>query len=373
MMRSNLLTLGLTLGLSLLTSSIALAQDANSSPPPVLTHEKTSVLMERVIDKVIRPGYRDFSEKSGLLTDGMMQLCTTPSPANLGNAKAAFADTAKAWARIEMVRVGPVLEKNRFERILFYPDKKGLGLRQVQALLASSDETATSPDTLAAKSVAVQGLGALEFLLYGTGSEELTASAKSYRCQYALAVAGNVQHIAMELMQAWDGTEGISKDWKNPGPQSAAFRQDQEAVTEVLGILVHAAEAMRDQRIETFYKGEEAQTFPKQALFWRSGLTFAMLGENLAGIQTLLDQSEIKTLLNDDQASIVSSIDFVLKSLRQVASRLPKDVETAVTEKDEREKLDFILLNSRDLIVRLNNDLGGGLGLAAGFSFSDGD
>ena len=373
MMRNNLLTLGLTLGLSLLTTTVALAQDANLSPPPVLTHEKTSGLMERVIDKVIRPGYRDFSEKSGLLTDGMMQLCTTPSPANLDKAKAAFADAAKAWAHIEMVRVGPVLEKNRFERILFYPDKKGLGLRQVQGLLASLDETATSPDTLAAKSVAVQGLGALEFLLHGTGSEELTATSESYRCQYGLAIAGNVQHIAMELVQAWDSPNGIAKDWKNPGPQSAAFRQDQEAVTEVLGILVHAAEALRDQRVETFYKGEAAQTFPKQALFWRSGLTFAMLGENLAGIQTLLDQSEIKTLLNEDQSSIVSSIDFVLKSLIHTAALLPREVDAAVSQKEERQKLDFILLNSRDLIVRLNNDLGGGLGLAAGFSFSDGD
>lgn len=363
----------IALGLILSSSTSGLAQDANLSPPPVLTHEKATALMTGAIDNVIRPGYRDFTDKAGQLTDRMAQLCAEPSKTNLEQAREAFVRTARSWGRIEMVRVGPVLEKNRFERVLFYPDKKGLGLRQVQALLAEPDETATSPATLATKSVAVQGLGALEFLLYGTGSEELSTKANSYRCRYALAIGGNLQKIGTELVQAWDDPDGIQKDWKNPGPQSAAFRTDNEAVTAVLGILVHAAEALRDQRVESFYKGEEAQAFPKQALFWRSGLSFAMLGENLEGVKQMLDESGMQTLLNDDQRSIISSIDFVLKSLMRAVGTLNPDIEVAVKDPEQRKKLDFVLLNSRDLILRLNDSLGGGLGLSAGFSFSDGD
>lgn len=373
MMRSMFATLGLTFSLSLVGMTTALAQGSNSSPAPVLTHEKTSALMERVIGKVIQPGYRDFSEKSGLLTDRMMQLCTTPSSTNLDQAKTAFSEAAKSWARIEMVRVGPVLEKNRFERILFYPDKKGLGLRQVQALLAAPDDAATSPDTLSEKSVAVQGLGALEFLLYGTGSEELNSTAKSYRCRYGLAIAGNVQHIAMELVQAWDDPNGITKDWKNPGPQSATFRQDQEAVTEVLGILVHAAEALRDQRVESFYKGSDAQSFPKQALFWRSGLTFPMLSANLEGLRHLVHASDIKELLKPSQIWIVNSIDVYFKSLTTLAQDIDPNLETAVSTSQQKAKLDALLSDSRDLIILFNDDLGQALGLTTGFSFSDGD
>lgn len=366
-------TLMFAFSLVLSTAGGAFAQDANPSPPPVLTHEKTVALMEATIEKVIEPGYRDFTDKAGQLTDRMMQLCSMPSQANLEQARDAFARTARSWGQIEIVRVGPVLEKNRFERVLFYPDKKGVGLRQVQALLSTSDEAAASPATLASKSVAVQGLGALEFLLYGTGFEEVATKADSYRCRYGLAIAGNIQRIGTELVQAWDDQNGISKDWKNPGPQSAAFRTDQEAVTEVLGILVHASEALRDQRIESFYKGEEAQAFARQALFWRSGLSFAMLNENLEGVQNMLNVSGIINLLNDDQQSIVSSIDFVLKSLIRTVNKINTDVEKAVTNPDDRQRLDFVLLNSRDLIIRLNDGLGGGLGLGAGFSFSDGD
>lgn len=356
-----------------LSTTSLLAQDANLAPPPELTQAGARTVMAKVVDGFIRPGYRRFTDSSGHLTTAMMQLCSAPSPQTLDAARNAFANAASDWARIEVVRVGPVIEKNRFERILFYPDRKGTGLRQVQALLANPDETATTPDGLSGKSVAMQGLGALEFVLHGTGSEALASEPNGFRCRYGLAVAGNVQKVATELIQLWDDQDGVARDWKNPGPDSAVFRTPQEAMTEVLGILVHAAEAVRDQRVESFYKGEDNNTFPKQALFWRSGLTFKMLTGNLQGIKDLLDSSGLNALLSPDQQSIIGSIDFVLISLERVAGGITPDVEKAVSDAAQRQKLDFVLLNGRDLILRLNNDLGGGLGLGAGFSFSDGD
>jgi uncharacterized protein len=361
------------LSLIALSATSVLAQDANLSPPPELTEAGARTVMAKVVDGFIRPGYRRFSESSGQLTTAMMQLCAAPSPETLGQARQAFATAATDWARIEVVRVGPVIEKNRFERILFYPDRKGTGLRQVQALLANPDETATTPDGLAGKSVAMQGLGALEFVLHGTDAQTLSGEANGFRCRYGLAVAGNVQRVATDLVEVWDDPDGIARDWKAPGPDSAVFRTPREAMTEVLGILVHAAEALRDQRVETFYKGESNNTFPRQALFWRSGLTFPMLNGNLRGIKDLLDTSGLKDLLSPDQRSIISSIDFVLASLTRVTKTLTPDVDAAVTDEAQRQKLDFVLLNSRDLILRLNDSLGGGLGLGAGFSFSDGD
>ncbi len=69
--------------------------------------------------------------------------------------------------------MGPAREDNRFERLFFWPDRRGRGLRQVQGILAEEDETATDPATLYQKSVAVQGLLALDFVLSGEGNETL--------------------------------------------------------------------------------------------------------------------------------------------------------------------------------------------------------
>ncbi len=160
-----------------------------------------------------------------------------------------------------------------------------------------------------------------------------------------------------------------TKDWKNPGPQSATFRQDQEAVTEVLGILVHAAEALRDQRWKFLIQGEgcDAQSFPKQALFWRSGLTFPMLSANLEGLRHLVHASDIKELLKPSQIWIVNSIDVYFKSLTTLAQDIDPNLETAVITSQQKAKLDALLSDSRDLIILFNDDLGQALGLTTGF------
>ena len=52
---------------------------------------------------------------------------------------------------------------------------------------------------------------------------------------------------------------------------------------------------------------------------------------------------------------------------------LPPSIEKAVSTPAEQEKIAFLLVNSRDLILRLNTEYGGAIGLGAGFSFADGD
>ncbi|GEO83717.1 MULTISPECIES: imelysin family protein [Alphaproteobacteria] len=362
--------LGIVTAFSL--TAVAVAQDATLAPPALHTDAIPAVL-EKAVDGFIRPGYSHFRDEAAALETDMRALCVAPSAVELDKARAGFDSTVRAWSTIEIVRVGPIIENNRFERILFYPDRKSTGLKQVQAILAKPDESATAVETLKDKSVAMQGLGALEFVLFGTGSDGLLAEKDSFRCRYGAAIAGNLVRLGGELSTEWDRPDGIQNAWKHPGPGNVVFRDGREAVTELLGILVHGAEAIRDQRIENFYKGEENNTFPKQAIYWRSGQTWTSIQGNVEGLRSLLKVSGMDKLVNEDSRSIVSSLDFVAKSLIRVAGDINPDIETAVSDPIEREKLDFLLLNSKDLILRLSNDYGGAIGLTAGFSFSDGD
>jgi predicted lipoprotein len=350
----------------------ALAQE--SSPTVgVLDAAKVPAVMERAVDGFIRPGYRHFTEEADTMEESMAMLCDAPSSKSLTNAQSTFGDLVEAWSRIEIVRVGPVLDDNRFERILFFPDRKGTGLKQVQAALAKPDPSVTSVETLKGKSVAMQGLGALEFVLFGTGAETLTTTEGSYRCQYGTAIAANLQRLGSELSAAWDAPTGVAAAWKAPGPDNPLYRDEAEAAKELLGVLVHAAETIRDQRIEQFYKGEPKKALPRQAIYWRSGNTFRSITANIEAVRALLDTSGMVDLLAEGNRSVVSSTDFVARSLSRVSGDIKPDVAKVFEDPAQIAKLDFLLLNSRDLILRLNNDLGGGIGLAAGFSFSDGD
>ncbi|MGQ3210244.1 imelysin family protein [Shinella sp.] len=367
-----MVTLLLAAGLLLSASLPAAAQEGGAPVLPDLTDEIVTGIMTRAVDDVIRPGYRAFQASAGALAETTTAFCKAPSEDGRKAVDDAFRQAVTDWGHIEIVRIGPVIEDNRFERILFYPDRKGTGLKQVQALLQKQDEADTKAETMGGKSVAIQGFGAIEFALYGTGSETLMNTPDGFRCRYAAAVATHIETTAGQLVAAWDAPDGVQRDWKHPGPQNPVFRTAKEAMTALLGILVHGAEAVRDQRIETFYRNGGIAR-PKSAVFWRSGNTWTSITANIDGLKTLFDKSGMADLVDPNVASINGNIEFVLKSLHRIAPTIDPDMEKAVSTPAEQQKINFLLVNTRDLIVSLDGGYGGAIGLGSGFSFSDGD
>ncbi|MEZ2131995.1 MULTISPECIES: imelysin family protein [unclassified Sinorhizobium] len=341
-------------------------------PPSGLNEEAVPAVIQRAIDEVIRPGYRNMQQSAARLTTAMKDLCDGGTEQTLERAKTAFDDTIRYWSIIEIVQTGPVMDDNRFEHILFYPDRKGVGLKQVQALIAKADEKDTTIDAIAAKSVALQGLTALEYVLYGSGSESLITEKNGFRCRYGAAVAGNIQREAGKIVAAWEKPDGVQASWKHPGPDSADFMDNREAVTALLGILVHGAENVRDQRLETFYKGGDTTPRPRMAIYWRSRNTWKSMAANLEGLKTFWEKAGMADLLPPDKRAVVAEIDASFKALLEAVPKLNPDIEVAVSDA-ERAKLDTLLATSRNLITELNDQYGAAIGLSAGFSFSDGD
>ena len=372
--RPPFLRFGFLLAGSLLfaTSLPASAQEGSAPAVPELSEEIVTGIMTRAIDDVIRPGYRTFEASAGKLAETTTAYCKAPSDDGRKAVDAAFRQAVADWGRIEIVRIGPVIDDNRFERILFYPDRKGTGLKQVQALLQKADEADADAATMGSKSVAIQGFGAIEFALYGTGSDAIAKEPNAFRCRYAAAVATHIQTTAGQLAAAWDAPDGVQKDWKHPGPDNPVFRTGKEAMTAMLGILVHGAEAVRDQRIETFYRNGGIAR-PKSAVFWRSQNTWASIEANLEGLQTLFDKSGMGDLIDPSIASVNGNIDFILKSLRRMTPTIDTDMEKAVSTPAEQQKINFLLVNTRELILAFDGGYGGAIGLGSGFSFSDGD
>jgi uncharacterized protein len=375
-MRLPFASLPLALSLIFLAAPAA-AQEGGALSPRVVEEAAVPRVMAQAVDGFIIPGYRDLAEATNALSEASAALCKSPSEATLEAARSAFSSVVERWSAIEIIRLGPALEQNRFERFLFYPDRKSTGLKQVQAILAKKDESATSPETLKGKSVAVQGLGALEFVLYGTGAEVLSGKEGDFRCRYGLAVSQNLRSIAGELLAAWEKPDGIQAAWKKPGPGNPLFRDNREAATELLGVLVHSVEMIKDQRLRTFYAGTVDGTpdrgRPKLAIYWRSANTMPAISANLGGLQRLFDTAGMESLLPADRRSIAGSIDFLFKALIAATDGLDGPIEDALADERQRAKLDFIALNTADLLDRLNREFGGSIGLGAGFSFADGD
>ena len=138
-----------------------------------------AAIARAALTEVIRPGYAALAGAAGALQGKMRRALPATVGAGPRQAKQAFAATVAAWSKVEILRFGPVTEDHRYERLFYWPDPKGIGLRQVQEALAKQDESVTLPDELAGKSVALQGLPALEYLLYGDGAEASPRNARS--------------------------------------------------------------------------------------------------------------------------------------------------------------------------------------------------
>ncbi len=119
----------------------------------------------------------------------------------------------------------------------------------MNAVLAAKDPAATDQTTLSAKSVAVQGLTALEYLLYGDGSDTLTGPDGAYRCAYAAAAAANVDRIAQELNGAWAEGGPATRLMTEPGAGNPLFQTHHEAAGKLIATIANGLELAADSMV----------------------------------------------------------------------------------------------------------------------------
>ncbi|MFI0847486.1 imelysin family protein [Mesorhizobium sp. IMUNJ 23232] len=348
---------------------LAVAAVATFGISPALAANAT---VQKAIDGFVRPAYAAFHTAAAKETGDVQALCAEPSQERLAAAQKNFVALVSTWSQVEIVRFGPVTEENRLDRILFWPDRKSIGLKQVQAALAGKDATASDPALLSGKSVAMQGLGALEFVLFGTGYEMLAEEGDPYRCAYGLAIARNLDGMAKAIADGWQASDGIAKIWANPGPDNPLYRSDDEALTELFDVFVHGLEMLRDVRLNGFLGNTPDDDKPKQAIFWRSGATVISLGGNLDGMKKLFDASELASLLPSESAWVADSINFEFNT----SDRMIGHATTAIAEVlagEQRGGLPAFRLITSHLSELFGVNLAAALGLSAGFSSLDGD
>lgn len=325
------------------------------------------------ITEAIRPGFAQYAEETASLQLNVADLCSTPSEATLDTARNQFKSAVTAWSRVELYRLGPLTEENRSDRILFWPDRKGIALRQVQGVLADADADATDPAKLAGKSVAMQGLGALEFLLFGTGAERLTSAEGDFRCRYALAIATLQADTAAQLSTEWNDPEGISKRLLAPSESDPDYRSFREVAEALTGLLAHGTEAIRDQRLLPFLGRDGAAPKPKSALFWRSGMTVPSINANFEGLRALLEKSRIAEATTADNLWVGNSATFEFGNAERAGKLVTQSVEQALADPKQKKALDYLVIVTQSLDTILGESLAAALGLSVGFSSLDGD
>jgi len=349
---------------------LALASAAMAVAGPA---KAENAVVAAAIEGFVKPSYAEFHSAASDMRSKMDTLCAGQSADRHAATQGAFLALVTAWSRVETIRFGPVSEDNRLDRILFWPDRKGIGLKQVQATLADKDATAADPATLKDKSIAMQGLGALEFVLFGTGAEALDAPGDPYRCAYGRAIAGNIEDMTAGILAGWQDKDGIARQWANPGADNPLYRTDDEAMTELFNVFVHGLEMIRDVRLNGFLGQAAQDDKPKQAIYWRSGGTVTSIAANVEGLRALFDKSGLAGLLPDDSKWIAQSVDFEFDNARRSSDVATGPIAEILENKDKRKALEVVRLITSHLSELFGVSMAGELGLTAGFSSLDGD
>jgi len=327
------------------------------------------------LTEVIRPGYAAFAAATGSLDDKVAALCKQPSADALQAAKDSFAGAVDAWSKVEIFRFGPIMQDRRYERLFFWPDPKSLGLRQVEDALAKKDEDVTDPAKLAAKSVALQGLPALEYLLYGDGADGLATSggAAAFRCRFASSAATNVDCIAKNVVEGWSAGSPYEKAFLEPAPENAIYHTPKEVTLELFKSFASGIELVRDEKLGKPLGATSAEAKPKLAAFWRSDLAFANMIGNLGGVSLLFSKGGFAGVVDADSSGVSDSILFDLNHAIEVLRGMTKPFAGVASDEELRAKLEAVRVELKSAGQTAGDIIARSAGLTFGFNAMDGD
>ncbi|WP_339079959.1 imelysin family protein [Pseudomonas sp. TMP9] len=321
-------------------------------------------------DGVVLPIYSAWHEADRQLASSGQAFCTNQQ--SLAQARQAFASAQSAWAAVQPVLLGPLAEGNRAWQVQFWPDKKNLVARQVEALV--SKKPTLTPADLDTSSVVVQGLTAYEYLLFDSAIDLNNAEQKARYCPLLVAIGQHQQTLAADVLASWQSEDGMAaqlKDFPN-----ARFAEAPEAVAELLRTHVSAIDGLKKKLGTPMGRQSNGQPQPYQAEAWRSNASLTNLAASLASAERMwlgAEQDGIQALLGSDQDALKQRINVAYSDTRQRLAAAQRPLAELLGDEAGRAELSA-LYDSLSTLHRLHEaELAKTLGIQLGFNAHDGD
>ncbi len=325
-----------------------------------------------VADAFARPAVEAFEDASVRLALAASGLCAAPGAQTLAATRTLFGETARAFGRIAVLRFGPLAADSRFERLFFWPDPRGIALRQVQAALAAGDESLGDAAALPGKSAALQGLPALEFALFGAGADELASAPAGLRCRFAAAIAANIAFMAGAVADGWAADTPFARTFAAPQPDGEPYRSAAEVDGEIVKALTTIVQFVRAAELLPPLGASEDKANGRRAPLWRSNLTFVLVAAQIEGARDLLLAAGYAGRLGS-AGWLPDQIRFGLDAARRALEQVETPAENAFAAPADRGRIGFADIALDGVGHDVSEKLSAALGLTMGFNALDGD
>jgi predicted lipoprotein len=281
-------------------------------------------------------------------------LCVQPGAAELDATRQQWMATRAAWRQTIAFGVGPAMTLRTPSAVDFATSEA-----KVDEVLHGSEPV--TAETVADLGANARGLGAIEQLLFGPGSEAMAGPDGGRRCSYAAEASGLVARAATDVAAAWaDGA-----------PDRADFLADETmARDELYNQLIATLQSVADKRLEVAVGYDDVTPNPEAV---DAGATRRGLDDMVDELDGALDAYDavLAADLEERSADTAERARGGLIEGRDALADLPRPLAAAVESAlpAARGALDALQETKRTLATEVASLLG----LTLTFSESDGD
>lgn len=319
-----------------------------------------------ITDEFAIPRFEQLLDSSKGLATQTETFCQKGSEDEFERTRGEFHKMMDAWQGIQILRTGPQEMFMRNFRLQMWPDRSNTGAKQIRKLLADKSLNALKPEVFKRSSTAVQGLSAIERLIYEKNikaSDFQEDGKANYRCQLLKAITINIASISSNLLKEWEGSH--KKILATPGEENEMYDSHKEVATLQLKEIATELQAVYDQK---FKRPVNKRFRYKRAESWRSERSLRNITLNIESAEALFNIG-FAPHLKDDTLKERADKEFKLaiKTGKTFTLSLLK------THEEKPEELANWMKQVSQLKRTITVDVAKELDIALGFNSLDGD
>ncbi len=305
-------------------------------------------------------------QEAKALKSAVASYCHSQQQDALAAAQNQWRNLMQQWMQVVVLQFGPLMEEDRRLRIQAWPMRPGLMEKQVRRLLKHADSVTLG--TIKEASVVVQGLPALEYLLFEKSSPI------SQVCPVTLAIADHLIEQTGILQKAWTG------DFLAEFTESADPAGIENNVDEFLNGLVTALQQISRRKLkdplQLNLNNKEGKLKELESFYSRNSLT--NIRSNVAALDLYLNGGDGYGLDDYQQAVDPEGVTahLINDQLREIQTSLngfTQPLESAIGNQKQRRELRKLHQQLVELQFQLESQLFKQLGITRDFNSEDGD
>ena len=293
-------------------------------------------LVSDLTNKMIRPNYQLLTDSSTAFQASVTTFCGSPSENGLMNMRDEWKRLMLRWQSASVIRMEPLEANDLGVKIASWPLGESILESRVDALL-TGDET-PNEDLIKSGSVILQGLPALEYLLFG-GAVDISLTDfigvnGVRRCEVISVVTNVVNENINTVNNLWLG--GFGDDVANPESNDGGFASSNLALDDLVNNLNTALEVILNDKLGFVLGGKFGDQNGELFESSRSGHSLENIVENVRTIREaflLSDGVGVSLVLQDKgfeqlNQQIVDELERLLLLLSEVQTPIVQSVNT---------------------------------------------